>query len=348
MVSPRPDHVTLAAEPARNRMADSGITPPTRSFFRQPHVRAILTASLTLAILAVVVEGFARLDRYAGSIMRQHSRLPLRRLVMVHTPPWLSRPILDDLAEEAVQFACVKHPNYAAELRNPLNGRILRKIARHYMTHQSSGMNAWIKRIVLIRRVWLAHEQVIEVYADYRRPAGLVKMAGKYYLITTHGTRLPGAYLPADMSALHWLMQIHGIRGKIPLPGQKFTARGIKTGLKLISLLEPEPYARQITAINVKNMTDGDSGTGFPLVPLITLETRWHTAIWWGLPPGKEGFYEVPARRKLKLLREIFDKYGRVDAGRKYVDIRSDQVLVPRPPKPVAAHSNSHTAGAAN
>ncbi len=327
-------------------MADSGITPPDRSFFRQPHVRAILTACVTLAILAAVVEGFARLDRYAGSIMHQDSHLPLRRLVMVHTPPWLSRPILNELADEAVQFACFnkKHPDYAAALRNPLNGRILRKIARHYMKHQSRGMNAWIKRILLVRRVWLTHEQVIEVYAIYRRPAGLVRMDGKYYLVTAGGTRLPGAYLPADLPALRWLMQIRGAKGNVPPPGKKFVARGIKTGLKLISLLEPEPYARQIAAVNVKNLAEGHTGTGSAMAPLITLETRWHTAVWWGLPPGKEGFYEVPARRKLQLLRDIYKKYGRVDAGRAYVDIRSDQVLVPRPPKPAAAQP----AGAAN
>lgn len=319
-------------------MADSGFQRSSITPWQQPWVRGVLTACIALAILAAVVEGFARLDRYAGELLKKQNKLPLRRLILIHTPPWLSRPIFDDLAREAVDYACnnKQHPEYAAALRNPLNGRILRAIARHFMTHQAEGMNAWIKRVVMIRRVWLAHEQVIEVYARYRKPAGLVKIADHYYLISANATRLPGVYLPADVSALKWLIQIRGVNGTLPPPGNKFSMPGIRTGLKLISLLTPEPFARQITAVNVRNLNTPQTAVGKRVAPQIILITHWNTQIWWGLAPGKEGFYEVPASQKLKSLMEIYQHYGRVDAGKPYVDIRSDQVLVPRPPKPAA------------
>ena len=319
-------------------MVDSGFQRPSITHWRQPWVRGVLTACFALAILAAVVEGFARLDRYAGDLLQKQNDLPLRRLILIRTPPWLSRPILDDLAGEAVGYACnnKRHPEYATALRNPLNGRILRAIARHFMTHQAEGMNAWIKRVVMIRRVWLAHEQVIEVYARYRKPAGLVAMANHYYLISAQATRLPGVYLPTDASALSWLIQIRGVKGALPPPGKTFTMPGIRTGLKLISLLTPEPFARQITAVNVRNLHARQTDSNKPMAPQIVLITRWNTKIWWGLPPGKEGFYEVPASRKLESLLEIYRHYGRVDAGKPYVDIRLDQVLVPRPPKPAA------------
>ena len=306
-------------------------------------MRGILAACLALAILAVVVEGFTRLDRYAGTVMEKNNNLPLRRLIMIHTPPWLSRPILDDLATEAVRYACYnkQHPEYAAALRNPLNGHILQAIARHYTRHQARGMNAWIKQVVMIRRVWLKHQQVIEVYARYRRPAGLVDMGDKYYLLSAGGTRLPGIYLPTDIPAMRWLMQITGVKGTLPPPGQKFTMKGIKTSLELIKLLSPEPFARQIEAVDVGNLTGVNSagGLGASLAPRIVLDTWFGTQIWWGLPPGKEGFYEVPAKKKLESLLEIYRQYHRVDADKPYVDIRGDQVLVPRPPKPAATQN---------
>ena len=327
-------------------MADNGFQRTSLTPWQQPWVRGVLTACIALAILAAVVEGFARLDRYAGDLLQKQNKLPLRRLILVRTPPWLSRPILDNLASEAVGYACnnKQHPEYAAALRNPLDGRILRAIARHFMTHQTQGMNAWIKRVIMIRRVWLAHAQVIEVYARYRRPAGLVKMADRYYLISAHATRLPGVYLPADVSALSWLIQIRGVNGTLPPPGKKFTMPGIRTGLKLISLLAPEPFAHQITAVNVRNLNTPQTDASTRMAPRIILTTHWNTQIWWGLPPGKEGFYEVPARRKLESLMEIYRHYGRVDAGKPYVDIRSDQVLTPRPPKPAATEPGKNPA----
>ena len=67
------------------------------------------------------------------------------------------------------------------------------------------------------------------------------------------------------------------------------------------------------------------------LSPQITLTTRFGSQVWWGRAPGQEGFYEVPAARKLRSLAKVYARFGRIDAGRAYVDIRGDQVLVPKP-----------------
>ena len=298
-----------------------------------PWVRSTLLLCLTLLVVAMVIEGFSRLNIYGKLLMAQRSRdRPLKRIVMVGAPRWLAEPILNSLAAEAVQFTISnpRHPAYAAELRNPLNGKILQILARHFTAHQSQGFNAWIKRVNYVRRVWLPHEQLIEISCQYRRPAALVSVGGSYYLISPHAVRLPGTYAPMDLPQLNWLMRISGLAVSLPAPGNPFSARGIKLGLKMIALLSGHVFSSQIQSVDLANMyTDVP-----PTTPKIILKTRFGTQIYWGLPPGKEGFYEVPASRKLQLLNDVYQQYHRIDAGRAYLDIRSDEVLVPRPPPP--------------
>ncbi len=296
-----------------------------------PWVRSILLLCLTLVVVAVVIEGFSRLNIYGKMLMAQRSRdRPLKRIVMMGAPTWLAAPILNSLASEAVHYTIFnpQHPLYAAELRNPLDGKILQILARHFTLHPSQGFNAWIKRVNYVRRIWLPHEQIIEISCQYRRPAGLVSLDGKYYLISPSAIRLPGAYTPVDLPELNWLMRITGVAVTVPAPGKAFSAPGIKLGLEMIALLSGHAFSSQIQSVDLTNMYTHVP----PTTPKIILKTRFGTQIYWGLPPGKEGFYEVPASRKLELLNDVYQQYHRIDAGRAYLDIRSDEVLVPRPP----------------
>jgi hypothetical protein len=295
-----------------------------------PWVRGMLMLCLVLLIAALLVEGFSRLNIYGNMLMAQRSRdRPLKRIVMIGAPRWLATPILNSLAAEAVRFTIFnkRHPGYAAELRNPLDGQILQILARHFTTDQARGFNAWIKRVNYVRRVWLPHEQIIEIACVYRRPAALISANGKYYLMSPHAVRLPGTYTAADLPELNWLMRISGITATVPEPGKRFSARGIHLGLKMIRLLSGHAFSSQIQCVDLANMYADVP----PTTPKIILKTRFGTQIYWGLPPGKEGFYEVPASRKLQLLDDVYRQYHRVDAGRAYLDVRSDEVLVPRP-----------------
>ena len=305
-----------------------------------PWVRDVLALCVVLLIVALLAEGFSRLNIYGKALMAQRARnRPLKRIVLIHAPPWLAAPILNSLAAEAVYFTIFnkRHPEYAAELRNPVDGNILRILGRHFSDNPTEGFNAWIKRVKYVRRVWLPHEQVIEISCDYRRPAGLVSLGGKYYLISPHGTRLPGSYQPVDLPALRWLMRITGVPTSVPAPGQRFSAPGIKLGLRMIGLLSGYDYSGEIQSIDLANMYANVP----PTTPQIILKTCFGTEIYWGLPPGKEGFYEVPASRKLQLLEDVYRQYHRIDAGRAYLDVRSDEVLVPRLPPPVNTSANT-------
>ena len=312
-------------------MAKSPFKPTYHRPWEIPWVRSTLMFCVVLLIVALLVEGFSRLNIYGNALMARRAKdRPLKRIVMIDAPPWLATPILNSLAAEAVQYTIFnkRHPAYAAELRNPLDGHILRILARHFTRDQSQGFNAWIKRVDYVRRVWLPHEQIIEIACRYRRPAGLVSVNGKYYLIGPHATRLPGTYTAMDLPALNWLMRISGLTVLAPVPGQRFSGPGITLGLQMIALLSGRPYSGEIQSIDLANMYAHVP----PTTPKIILKTRFGTEIYWGLPPGEEGFYEVAASRKLQLLEEVYQQYHRIDAGRSYVDIRSDEVLVPRPP----------------
>lgn len=287
---------------------------------------AILSLCAALLIIAAVLAAFGQIRRYAMSAIASSSAHPLKRIVMVDTPAYLSHAILDSLAREAVEYTIFnhQHPQYAAEIRDPLNGHILQLLAAYYVRHPDVGFNAWVRRIIFVRRTMLPHEQIIEIAAQYRRPAAFVKIQNKYYIISRSAVRLPGTYSASQRAQLRWLFTLTGYSGAVPKTGYPFKSKAVHAGLALARLLRNRPYARQIRDIDV-------SGVGKPSQshPQIVLITRWHTMVYWGQPPGVRSFFEVPTDRKLEYLQAINQQYHRIDAGHTFVDIRGDQVLVP-------------------
>jgi len=293
---------------------------------RSSRRKAILSLCAVLLIIGAILAAFGQIRRYAMAAIAASSRHPLKRIVMVDTPSYLPRAILDSLAQEAVDYTIFnrRHPKYAAEIRNPLDGHILKVLAAHYIHHPDLGYNAWIRQIVFIRRNMLPNEQIIEIAATYRRPAAFLKIQNKYYLISRSGLRLPGIYTAAQHAQVNWLYTLTGYNGDLPKVGHAFNAKSIAAGLALARLLRNRPYSRQIADINV-------AGVGKPSQkrPQIILITRWHTQVYWGQPPGVRSFFEVPTDRKLEYLQAIYHQYHRIDAGYAFVDLRGDQVLVP-------------------
>ncbi len=312
-----------------NAMADDHNRMHIRRPWQIPWVRGLLAACVVGAVAAASIESWHYIHNYARKIIQQRDRRPLKRIVLLNTPHWLSKSLLDQIAQEAVNYTIFnpRHPDYAMQLRDPLNGNILKILARHYLQDQSVGENAWIKRITFIRRAWMPRAQIIQIAAVYRQPAAVVVGPTGGYLLSPGGVRLPGLYKTSQLSALRWLIQIIGSQAVPPAAGSHVDAPRVKVALQLIHLLSPQPYYGQIAAIDMHNL----GGKISSLAPQITLITRFGTHVWWGRAPGHEGFYEVPAARKLQSLAKIYARFGRIDAGRAYVDIRGDQVLVPKP-----------------
>jgi hypothetical protein len=69
----------------------------------------------------------------------------------------------------------------------------------------------------------------------------------------------------------------------------------------------------------------------------VVLHTRFNTQIRWGSVLQQTGFsVEVPPQQKLATLERLYSEYGRLDAGRPWIEIRYDRVVYPRSELPSA------------
>ena len=68
----------------------------------------------------------------------------------------------------------------------------------------------------------------------------------------------------------------------------------------------------------------------------LVLHTRYDTEVRWGQPHDWRGF-EAPVEKKLANLQHVYERYGRVDAGQPWIDLRFDKVLRPEDDASAAA-----------
>lgn len=332
--------------------------------------RALLTFCTVLVVIAVCVEGYRRAANYGKQVVQA---TPVNAEIVIHNPPaWLHRDIVLKLHDEAYDFARRDMATYD-RVRNILDNDILREIADLYtgiekadgkpVRRQSLGYNAWIKRIVAVRRDVAQDKsrQTIQIEAEWRAPVAWIRAkseAGEVLcLIDREGVRLPGNYEPRDR-ARSSLLAIAGVdlpmlegKGRIPAPGETWAAGGsgrlgddLAAGMKMVQMLQGQAYVAQIDAVDMSNFNGRQDARG----PWIVLQTVWKTGeglprvIHWGRPAGEEKYYEVQAAAKLRVLNDIYLRFNRIDAGRDYVDIRTEMVRLPKlasqaePPPPPA------------
>jgi hypothetical protein len=312
-----------------------------------------------LVLVAAGIEGYRRLDRYANHAVEQRAaQLPVS-IELKNTPAWLDQAILADILQTTVELARRDEATFQ-RFQNPMDAGILDEIPKQYATHLNDRSNAWLKRITRIQRLPdpQHNQQRIEIYAEFRKPVAWVAVAmlpsgeriatakalgdlaqcrdrqvqRRYYLVDADMVRLPGDYSEADRRAMTGLLAIYGVDEDMPRPGAAWGAPELVAGLKLAETLRGEPYASQIGALNVTNYGARIRAD----LPQITLETVWLTPdqlprmVYWGRPVGENSFYEVSTAAKLKALESLFARFNRIDAGRDYVDIRTEQVRVPK------------------
>jgi hypothetical protein len=327
--------------------------------YKTPWVRGFLIICGVLLLVAAGIEGYKRLDRYANdAVEKRAAQLPVS-IQLKDTPAWLDPAILSDILQTTVDLARRDEATFQ-RFQNPLDSGILDEIPAQYAAHLSDRANAWLKRINRIQRVADAahNQQRIEICAEYRKPVAWVavpvlasgeriatakamgdlaqcrdrQVQRRYCLVDADLVRLPGDYSEADRKAMAGLMAIYGVDEEVPRPGAAWGAPELVAGLKLAETLKGEPYAGQIRAINVSNYTARIRADW----PQITLETVWLTPeqlprmVYWGRPVGEHSFYEVSTEAKLKALGNLFARFSRIDAGRDYVDIRTEQIRVPK------------------
>jgi hypothetical protein len=340
--------------------------------------KALLSFCAVLVVLTVCIEIYRRAVNYGTKVVEAH---PVDAdIALNNLPKWLHPDIVRKLHDEARDFARRDQATYD-RVRNILDNEVLQQIADLYtgadtidgkaVNRQSVGFNAWIKKIIKVDRNIAKDKshQTIEIFVEWRKPAAWVRVPAQDTMVTgggggdmlclidADGVRLPGDYQLSDRSKSN-LLVLTGIdlptidgKSKVPLPGERWTAGtsdqlgdDFLAGMKLLKLLETQPFASQIDAVDMSNF----SGKKDPRAPWIVLNTIWQTeagaprVVQWGRPVGEEKYYEVQATAKVRALNDIYLRYNRIDAGRDYVDIRTELVRLPKlasqvepPPPPV-------------
>jgi hypothetical protein len=344
---------------------------PAEGLLQARWFRGLLTFCTVLIVIAGCTEIYRRAANYGTKVVEA---TPVNAEIVIKSPPaWLHRDILMMLHDEAYNFARRDQATYD-RVRNILDNDVLREIADLYtgvekvdgtvVRRQSQGYNAWIKRITAVRRNVAKDKsrQTIEIDAEWRAPAAWVRVPSaegepRLCLVDEEGVRLPGDYQAGDRSRSS-LLVLTGIelpvvegKGRVPQPGERWTAGttgkvgdDFVSGMKLVKMLQNEAFVAQIDAVdmtNYKGRIDNRS-------PWILLQTIYKTdagtprVIHWGRPAGEESVYEVKAVAKLRVLNEIYLRFNRIDAGRDYVDIRTELIRLPKlasqidPPTPPA------------
>jgi hypothetical protein len=241
------------------------------------------------------------------------------RVVLMNRPAWMS----DLLAEEIVRTAkpAGAHSAFDHQMLVDID-RILRA-------------SPWIRDVRQIRRTYQDHPgDTIEIDCDYRAPVALVQAGQSFWLVDGEGVKLPSQFSTSQLDRVvrgaDRKVNIRIITGvtHIPVaPGKKWPGDDLQAGLDMVKLLYGLPYAEEIVTVDVSNF----GGRLKAKEAHLTLGTTHDTFIKWGraINSGNDFFVEIPTQRKLEVLKQIRDQFGRIDAHQPWVDIRFDNPTYP-------------------
>jgi hypothetical protein len=253
------------------------------------------------------------------------------KVVLVDAPAWMNDELRDRLAQQATPVTA----------RSSLDASQVRDVAAILAA------DAWVKNVRQVRRVYGDKPgDTIEVEADYRAPVALVQDEGWFWMVDAEGIKLPERFAKHELSRVAvgrglekvQLRIITGVHQAAPQAGEVWQGKDLVAGLELARLFHDKPYLNDVQMIDVSNI-DAQSAGAVGLKNEVVLYTRFGTQVRWGEPIQRGPFsVDVPVAQKLQTLEKLYQQYGRVDAGRPWIEIRYDRVLYP-------SESESQTAG---
>jgi len=177
----------------------------------------------------------------------------------------------------------------------------------------------WFDSIEQIRRV---REDLVEITAQFVTPFAVIRDDKGDHLVDPGGKLLPKNY---QRGARTNFIAIGGAHFPRPQrPGMQWEGADVIAGIKLVQLIEQQPWRSQVAEIDVSSyLKDGP----------IKLRTDTQTTIVWGGPPGEEPALEVLAGGKLQRLNFLYEKYRRIDGSQPAggeLDITGEKAVVAR------------------
>jgi cell division septal protein FtsQ len=282
--------------------------------------RRVRLIVLNLLIAGVLIGGgvfgVVKLRQYMDRTLAKPSTTPV--IVLKGRPGWMSET-------HAQQIALSVKPQ---QITSALDHQLLAKIAAQL------GANPWVKEVKRVRRAFgQSAGDTIEIECDFRTPMALVATRAEYILVDSEGVRLPASFPvsqpPRMMFAADGLVNIRIIEGVAALPpakdGLKWMGDDLKAGLDMVKFLYGRPMADEIHVVNISNFR----GRKKPHEAQLVLVTKYQTEIRWGEPLFVTFAAELSKEEKLERLARVREQYGRIDAGRPWIDIRMDKITYP-------------------
>jgi hypothetical protein len=285
----------------------------------RPRLRHALHGLATLAFLFCLGYGISFSRNYADRTVATPTAI---RVKIIDPPAWMNASLIERIEQIATPI----------EQRSSLDGAQVKEVA------EILASEPWVKEVKQVRRVWGNRAgDTLEVHCTFRAPVALVQDGGLFWMVDAEGVKLPDRYQKSELAKVAMgqglkgiqLRVITGVHQPAPQAGEKWQGQDLADGLELAKLFHGKPYLNEVAMIDV-------SGVDPPTVPSsrrrseIVLHTTHNRQIIWGEPLTVSAFsVDVPAGQKLKTLEQLYNDYGRLDAGKPWISIRYDSVLYP-------------------
>ncbi len=236
---------------------------------------------------------------------------------------WRRFTVLDEFCVQEVSFSIsptdgVK-PGLLREIKNTegIKGRSLFEKDLTESVAKILETSPWVLKVHSVEKVF---PNKLSVELELRKPAGVLRKNGVFYLLDDEGVVLPTRYysgLP-DQGKTPYIQSAH-IR-KTPRAGARLEDPGIKAGIELIKFLKTN-NAHRLLGIKVVDVSNVGRGRTMGESDIV-LWTKDGVAIKWGCPPLCHQVDELSDSEKLRNLYSVVKAEGPKLASMEYVDVR--------------------------
>jgi hypothetical protein len=162
----------------------------------------------------------------------------------------------------------------------------------------------WFESIEQVRRV---RTDFVQVRGTFVRPFAVIRDAEGDHLVDPYGRLLPRSYPQDEAERFIVITGAHFDRPQ--RPAVQWDGEDITAALRLLRLIDSEPWLDQVRAIDAGDYFDRADGGGLVIV------TDRGSRIVWGSAPGEETAGEATAERKLSYLAYQAEHQGHIDGG---------------------------------
>ncbi|MFW6065815.1 MAG: hypothetical protein ACOC9S_03255 [Planctomycetota bacterium] len=300
--------------------------------------RLLRVCAWTFALLAVVTGGAWGMKRLEQRIIVRSAQADIELGVRLPgRPGWMPRSELRRIAGDLVADCGGYH-------QRDLTRRV----------YDNAVSDPWIREVKRVRkyRGEAGDMGVVDVEAEYRRPVARAGCDGQYYYVDADGVRLPETEVPkyltepdgrreyftdpsrmppdAEPQRLHYIVvELHReFDPPEPPVGQPWQSDALTEGLKLVERVLSEPYAGEITVVDVRNYRCREISNEPELTMFAQTGRQSPTRILFGRFPEQGGDFIVSPERKFAYLDSFYSENGRLAGPARELDLRHDHLLV--------------------